>query len=150
VALEVLGCSLNEHPAALQILIDAASQSNPTRVRIAALHGLRHAHHMTRSLLDLLVKLLTQESVEVRCAAGITLGILIRYLPEPLLDGDDLLDIARELSTILYELPAKSAWEPDTSTQNELHRALSWVVARARPSNPQLPAHSEDPGRYLN
>jgi hypothetical protein len=150
VALEVLGCSLNEHPAALQILIDAASQSNPTRVRIAALHGLRHAHHMTRSLLDLLVKLLTQETVEVRCAAGITLGILIRYLPDPLLDGDDLLDIARELSTILYELPAKSAWEPDTSTQNELHRALSWVVARARPSNPQLPAHSEDPGRYLN
>jgi hypothetical protein len=150
VALEVLGCSLNEHPAALQILVDAASQSNPVRVRTAALHGLRHACFMTRGMLDMLVRLLTQESIDVRCAAGITLGTLIRFLPDPLLGGDDLLDIARELSNILYELPARAAWEPDTRTQNELLRALSWVVARARPTNPQLPAHSEYPGRYLN
>lgn len=150
VALEALGCCLNDAPAVMQILVDAASQSNPTRVRTAALRALCQASFMTRGMLDTLVRLLTQASLEVRCAAGITLGVLIRYLPDPLLTGDDLLDIARELSYILSELPTHAAWEMDSETQNELLRALSWVVARARPSNPQITAHSEDPSRYLN
>jgi hypothetical protein len=141
-ALEVLGEALDSTPAALQVLLEAAdAQSMP--VRVAALRGLRNAPVMTPGILDTLMSRLEIGPVEVRCAAGVSLATLIRHLPYLPLDEEQLLGVARALVQILNDLPRHAAWEPEGRLQNEVLRALSWVVARARPGFPRLGSRSQ-------
>ncbi len=148
-ALEILSYTLWDTPAVLQVLLEAANQSDNARVRIAALRGLGHARVMSPGVLNTLGITLKNGMLEVRCAAGITLARLIRNLPDPPLEGEQLLDIARTLAALLAELPPRAAWERDSETQNEVLRALGWVVARARPSLPRLASRSEEPAGYF-
>ena len=150
-ALEVLGYSLlDDASVALQILLEAASQPNSIPVKVAALRGLAYARVMSPSVMNTLGMALKNGPLPVRSAAGIALAHLIRRLPDPPLEGEQLLEVARTLADILMELPAKSAWEPESRTQNEVLQALSWVVARGRPTLPRLGERSEDTARYLN
>jgi|GEM_PF-800901 len=150
IALEVLGFALDETPAALQILLDAAMDSDAVEVRVAALHALSRSRIMTPSIQGLLVDMMKENrSIEVRCAAGTALGTLIYCLPEHMFTMHELLDIANELTILLDRLPARAAWETDATLQNELYMALTRVVARARPTPPRLAARSENAGGDL-
>ncbi len=139
---EMLGEALDETSAALQILLEAAdAQSMP--VRVAALRGLGNARVMTPGVVDTLMKRLGTGPVEVRCAAGVSLAALIRHQPALPLDDEQLLGVARALAQILSDLPPHAAWEPEGQLQNEVLRALSWVVGRGRPGFPRLGSRSQ-------
>jgi HEAT repeat protein len=138
-ALEVLGYTLDTTSAALQILLDATQPSENVTVRTAALRGLAHARAVGPSVLDALQALLDSSSFEVRCAAAVTLGHLIRSLPDPALTSDQMMVIARRVADLLHGIAPCAAWDTGSGTQNELLWALSWIVERARPGAPRLP-----------
>lgn len=142
-ALEILGYSLDDSTATLHILAEAIESGND-RVRVAAVRGLAHARQIPPDVLEQLKRLLGSSHLEVRAAAGITLGRLARNLPYLPFEGDELLGIARSLAQTLAELPARAAWERESRAQNDVLQALSWVVARSRPVLPRLSARSED------
>ncbi len=142
-ALEVLGYALEETPAALRVLLEATDDQESTEIQIAALHGLARARVMWPSIKQILAQFIERGPLEVRCAAGIALGTLIRNLPDPPLSSEEMLKTARSLAELLSELPPRASWESDTKLQNEVLLALSWVVARARPTLPRLAAGSE-------
>lgn len=135
----ILGNSLDDSTATQRILVDAL-QAQSVRVRVAAVRGLAHAREVPPDVLARLQKLVRSDHVDVRCAAGITLGHLIRNLPYLPFEGEELLNTARVLVQVLMELPAHAAWEPQSRMQNDVLQALSWVVARAHPILPRLSA----------
>jgi hypothetical protein len=90
-----------------------------------------------------LVSQLKAGPTEVRCAAGITLGHLIRTLPDPPFDGEELFALAEDLAALVRGIRPRDAWDTGAETQNELLLALSRVMARARPRAPRLPARSQ-------
>lgn len=141
VALQILGDALEDAPSALQVLIDGV-QANEIEVRVAALRGLSSAREMSDGVIDLLREMMRSGYLRVRAAAGVALGALIRNLPYPPYEGEELLAVARDLAQVLADLPPNAAWEDDTEQQNEVLRALSWVVARTRPIVPRLPGES--------
>lgn len=146
-ALEILGYSLDESPVTQRILAEALESDN-RRVRVAAMRGLAHVRQVSPDVLERLERLLRSDQLEVRCAAGVTLGHLIRGLPYLALEGDDLLGVARGLARTLSELTPHAAWERESQSQNEILQALNWVVARCRPDLPRLSARSEDAPGY--
>lgn len=146
-ALEILGYSLDDSPVTQRILANALESDN-RRVRVAAMRGLAHARSVSPDVLARLEKMLRSDQLEVRCAAGVTLGYLIRNLPYLALEGDDLLGVARGLAQTLSELTPHAAWERESQAQNEILQALNWVVARCRPDLPRLSARSEDAPGY--
>jgi hypothetical protein len=147
-ALEILGYTLDETPANMQILFDAVAPTENIGVRIAALRGMAYARTAGLSVFGLLRELIKTGPIDIRCAAGIALGRLIRNIPDPPLSGDEILEMARDVSDLLMSLPPRAAWETDSQVQNELLWALSWIVMRARAKIPQLPPRgSEDPRR---
>ncbi len=143
-ALEMLGYTLDYAPAAMQVLLNAARTSEPLSVRLAALRGLAHARTAPPGVLHELRGLLNNGPFEVRCQAAVTLGYLIRNLPDPHLTVDEMMGIARRIADILHEITPRAAWEADSRTQNDLLWALSWIVERARPGAPRLAARSEE------
>lgn len=145
-ALEILGSTLDEAPTAIRVLLDAAADGNETIVRIAALRGLSQARSLISGVELQLLHLLNEGPLEVRCAAGIALGRLVRNLPDPPFHGDQLAELASTLTSLLRELSPRASWESGTQTQNELLLALEWVVARTRPYVPRLPAQLENLG----
>jgi len=142
-ALEMLGYTLDYAPAALQVLLDATRPSEPVTVRLAALRGIAHAGTIPPGALDEVRGLLNSGSFEVRCQAAVTLGLLIRHLPDPYLTAEEMMAIARRIADMLHEITPRAAWEADSRIQNELLWALSWIVERARPGAPRLTARSE-------
>lgn len=149
-ALEMLGYTLDYAPAALQVLLDATRSSEPVTVRLAALRGIAHARTITPGALDEVRGLLNSGSFEVRCQAAVTLGHLIRNLPDPYLVAEEMMTIARRIADMLHEVTPRAAWEADSRTQNELLWALSWIVERARPGAPRLAARLEELGSEPN
>lgn len=143
-ALEILGYAQNEAPDMTAVLLRVATSSKQSEVRVAALRGLIHARTIWPDMKEKLLSLLDEESLEVRCAAAITLGHLVRNIPDPPFQGRDLLALAKQLAALLGELRPHAAWEVDTGTQNDLLLALSWTVARARPAPPRLAARLEE------
>jgi hypothetical protein len=101
-------------------------------------------------MVNTLREALSSGPLEVRCAAGIALGFIVRNIPDPPLTGKELLEIARDLADVLSRLTKHAAWDENSQRQNEVHRALGWVVARARPTIPRLGPRSEDPRGYLD
>lgn len=146
-ALEILGSALEEAPTAVRILVNAAVDGEDTTVRIAALRGLAQARTLMSGIENELMRLLGQGPLEVRCAAAITLGTLVRNLPNPPFHGEQLVALAKAQAGLLREVAPRASWESNTQTQNDLLLALEWVVTRARPSTPRLPAQSEDLSR---
>lgn len=143
-ALEMLGYTLDHAPAAMQVLLNAARASEPLSVRLAALRGLAYTRTASPGVLHELRGLLNNGPFEVRCQAAVTLGHLIRNLPDPYLTADEMMGIARHIADMLYEVTPRAAWEADSRIQNELLWALSWIVERARPGAPRLAARSEE------
>ncbi len=144
IALEILGASLDEAPTMIRVLVDAAKQADSLQVQVAALRGLALSHSMPAGIREDLMRLLNSGPLEVRCAAGVTLGNLVRNLPDPPFSGEEMLDLAGMLARLLGEISPRASWESETRLQNELLLALEWVVARARPGAPRLAAHLED------
>lgn len=149
-ALEVLGGTLDDAPDVTRILLNAANNSRDPHAQIAALRGLAATRTVWRDVRTILMHLLRSGTLDVRCAAAITLGTLVRNVPDPPFSGDDLLEIAARISDLLGQIVPRAAWDPDTRLQNELLHALNWIVARARPGLPRLPAYSEDSARQLD
>jgi HEAT repeat protein len=150
-AIRALGRTLDEAPGALRILLEAAGEAQNVRVRVAALESLACTRLASRHVMQELLRALEKcNTLEVRIAAGIAVGTLIHNLPDPPLEGNEMLNIARELADVLNSLPARASWEPDTRVQNQVWRALNWVVARARPTLPRLVARSEDTHSYFD
>ncbi len=143
-ALEILGNFINEVPTAVRILLDAAGEAGEVQVQVAGLRGLGHARHIMPGVEQELLRLMGQGPLEVRCAAGIALGNLVRNLPDPPFRGDQLTKLGEALAALLQEVAPRAAWESETRMQNELLLALDWVVARARPYVPRLPARLEN------
>jgi hypothetical protein len=148
--LEILGYALDAAPAVLQILMEAYTTSDNVAARAAALRAMAHARDVPLSVLSVLQGALKSGPYEIRCAAGVALGHLIRNMPAPPLMGDQLLETARDLADVLMREQPHAAWEEGAQTQNELLQALSWVVGRARPTLPRLSARSEDARGYLD
>ncbi|MBN1121764.1 MAG: HEAT repeat domain-containing protein [Anaerolineae bacterium] len=149
-ALEILGHALEDAPAIQRILLDAAHQAENVEVRAAALRSMANVRELSATMVDTLRNALRSGPLDVRCAAGIALGFIVRHIPDPPLTGKELLEVARDLSDVLSRLPLRAAWDEDSRKQNEIHRALGWIVARARPTVPRLGARSEDTSRYLD
>jgi hypothetical protein len=142
-ALDILGTTISEAPTAVRILLDAAQEAGEVQVQVAALRGLARARTIMMGVEQELLRLLSQGSLEVRCAAGITLGHLVRNLPDPPFHSEQLAELGNALESLLREVAPRASWETDTQTQNELLLALGWVVARMRPYVPRLPAKAE-------
>ncbi len=142
-ALEVLGQALDNTSAVLQILLDATNPAESPHVRAAALRSLAHARTVGSNTLHILREHLKNGTGEVRRAAAITLGHLIRNLPDPPLSGEDMLAVARDVADALVELTPHASWEAESRAQDELLWALNWIVERARPAIPRLPARAE-------
>jgi hypothetical protein len=149
-ALKILGHALEDAPAIQRILLDAAHQAENVEVRAAALRSMANVREPSVTMIDTLRSALRSGPLDVRCAAGIALGFIVRHIPDPPLTGKELLEVARDLSDVLSRLPLHAAWDEDSRKQNEIHRALGWVVARARPTVPRLGPRSENAGRYLD
>lgn len=150
-ALDVLGRSLDSAPAfILPTMWEAADHSENMLVRIAAFGALAQAREITSSVAQMLLRALKDPLVEIRCAAAIALGYLVRRQPDPPLQADDMVTIARAIQQMLSEIPACDAWEPGSQLQSQLLRALGWIVPRTRKMRLQLGAQSEDLGRYLD
>jgi hypothetical protein len=91
-----------------------------------------------------LLALMKQGPLPVRCAAGVTLGHLIRHLPDPPFQNTELSSLGEMIAGLLKELPPRASWEADASLQNELLMALNWIIARARPTPPRLVSRLEE------
>ncbi len=137
-ALEILGHALDEAPDVFGLLLRAAVDAESPEVQIAALRGLGHNRVLWPEVKKALIDLLGKGPLHVRCAAGVTLGRLIHHLPNPALSAEEMTALAEMLSGLLREITPRAAWEPEAGTQNDLLRALNWVVARSKPSPPRL------------
>jgi HEAT repeat protein len=145
-ALEMLGSTIEEVPSVLRILFEAARSEGIIEVQVAALRGLSHLRTMPTGIQSDLYTLLNAGPLEVRCAAAIALGGIIRNLPDPPFSPDEMLALIDSLAQLLKEITPRASWESDTRLQNDLVMALEWVTARARPSLPRLSARLEDLG----
>ncbi|MBN1310858.1 MAG: HEAT repeat domain-containing protein [Anaerolineae bacterium] len=143
-ALEILGHVLDEAPDLGHVLLEVASENGNSQVQIAALCGLRYSREMRPDSKQILLDLTRQGPLQVRCAAGVTLGHLIRNLPDPPFQSTELSRLGETITVLLKELPPRASWENDARLQNELLMALNWIVARARPAPPRLVARLED------
>lgn len=149
-ALEMLGYALEDSPDVTRVLIEAATRGPGTEVQVAALRGLAGARSLWPDIRHTLTTLLDSGPLEVRCAAARTLGALIRSLPDPLLRGEEMIDLAGRVANLLRQITPRAAWEANTEAQNELLYALNAIVARARITPPRLSAYSEDPAGQLD
>lgn len=149
-ALEILSLAQDETPAVLQILLQAATEAQNTEVQIAAIRGLANIRRDWPGIKETLFKLMRHPRPEIRFAAGVTLGKLVQYLPDPPLDGPEIVGLTHTLINLLKEAPARASWESDTDIQNDLLIILSGVVSRVRPTPPLLTAGSENADRYLD
>jgi HEAT repeat protein len=139
-ALEVLGHTLDEAPDIAQVLLDASAENSAPEVQEASLRGLALSRALWVEVQQALLGLIKQGDARVRCAAAIALGTLIRNIPDPPLTSEQMLAAAELVAGLMREMPPRAVWENDTRRQNELHLALSWIVARARPNSPRLSA----------
>jgi hypothetical protein len=48
------------------------------------------------------------------------------------------------MGALIREVSPRASWEADASLQNELLMALSWIVARAKPTPPRLVSRLEE------
>jgi hypothetical protein len=150
--LEILGYTLGEKSALSGELLKIARDAPPAQskdekkrvqaIQVGALRGLAQAKEVGPGLKEALVDLLGSGPLAVRSAAGITLAHLIRNLPNPPFDGQEILDIARQVGLLFDHKDFKSyaSWEKDSKMENDLLLALSWLVAFARVDLPRLPA----------
>lgn len=145
VAVEILGLTLSDTPAALQIMLDAAEKADTPEVRAAALRGLARAEALTPALNSVLQQSLLRQPLMVRLAAASALGELVHRLPDPNLSYQQLLSIAGEVKRLINDLPARAAWEPDAIQQDEALLALARISSRARRASLRLGASSEQP-----
>ena len=143
-ALEMLGCTFDQAPVVLPVLLDAANNGETVEIQCAALRGLAHLPAMPATINADLQALMNSGQLEVRCAAGIALGAIIRNLADPPLNNDDMLALGGSLNNLIREVTPRASWESETRLQNDLIGALEWVIARAHPSPPRLSARSED------
>lgn len=128
----VLGRSLHVVPHILETLLERAEDSDEA-VRVEALASLRNARAFSDRALDKLFEMLDEPSLEVRRAAAVTLAKLSQTLPH--LDWDErrLERLTDTLYRLLDELPPRASWEPDTSGQNDVFEALTWMATRYGP-----------------
>lgn len=143
-ALEILGHALDEAPDLGHVLLEVASEGRNMEVQIAALHGLRSGREMRPDAKQALLALIKQGPLPVRCAAGVTLGHLIRHLPDPPFQSTELSSLGEAIAALLKDLSPRASWETDAGLQNELLMALSWIVARAKPTPPRLVSRLEE------
>ncbi len=148
--LEILGYALEEKSSLsgelLKIARDAPSAKSEDKqeqidaIRVGALRGLAQAREMGPELKETLVNLLGSGPLPVRSAAGITLAHLIRNLPNPPFDGQEILDVARQVGLLFDDknLKPSASWEKNGEVENDLLLALNWLVAFARLDLPRL------------
>ncbi|MBN1430399.1 MAG: HEAT repeat domain-containing protein [Anaerolineae bacterium] len=143
-ALEILGHALDEAPDLGHVLLEVASENENSDVQIAALHGLRYGREVRPDTKQTLLDLTRQGQLPVRCAAAVTLGHLIRNLPDLPFHSMELSMLGEVITSLLKELPPRASWETDADLQNELLMALNWIVARARSTVPRLTSRLEE------
>ena len=139
-ALETLGYEQENAGTVTRVLLQQIVTSSEMEVQIAALRGLAHATEVWEDVKRALVSLIREGPLPVRCAAAVAVGRIVRNVPDPPFHSQELIDLAHEVENLLRQLTPRASWEAGTETQNELFMALSWLVARARPTPLRLPA----------